>query len=51
MLYQHRVDENVAAAAVSLDAADMARLDATLAPGVVAGARYNERNMSFIDRG
>lgn len=45
------LDENVAAVHIMLDANEMARLDASLAPNVVAGPRYNERNMSFIDRG
>ena len=33
-----------------LDAAEIARLDAALAPEAIAGPRYNERMMSFIDR-
>jgi aryl-alcohol dehydrogenase-like predicted oxidoreductase len=44
------LEENVAAAALSLSAAEMAQLDAALPPGAVAGPRYNERNMSFVDR-
>lgn len=44
------LDENVAAAALKLDAAEMATLDAALAPGKVSGPRYNERVMSTIDR-
>jgi aryl-alcohol dehydrogenase-like predicted oxidoreductase len=44
------LEEDVGAAAVSLGAADIARLDAGLAPEVVAGPRYNERYMRFIDR-
>jgi hypothetical protein len=40
----------VAAAEVTLSAAEMARLDAALPPSVVAGPRYNERMMAFIDR-
>jgi aryl-alcohol dehydrogenase-like predicted oxidoreductase len=42
--------ENVRASQVTLTEGEMARLDATLAPGVVAGARYNDRLMSYIDR-
>ena len=44
------LEENVAAASISLSADEVARLDAALAPEVVAGPRYNERNMSFVDR-
>ena len=44
------LEENVAAAAITLDAAEMAALDAALAPGKVAGPRYNERVMTTIDR-
>jgi aryl-alcohol dehydrogenase-like predicted oxidoreductase len=44
------LEENVAAADVRLGAAEMARLDAALPPSVVAGPRYNERMMAFIDR-
>ena len=42
--------ENVRASQVTLTEEEMTRLDATLAPGVVAGARYNDRLMSYIDR-
>jgi aryl-alcohol dehydrogenase-like predicted oxidoreductase len=44
------LEENVAAADVSLSPAEIRRLDAALPPEVVAGPRYNERMMSFIDR-
>jgi aryl-alcohol dehydrogenase-like predicted oxidoreductase len=44
------LDENVAAADLSLSAAEIDRLDAALPPEVVAGPRYNERMMAFIDR-
>ena len=44
------LEENVAAAAFHLDPAAMAELDAALAPGKVAGPRYNERVMSMVDR-
>ena len=44
------LEENVAAAEVRLSAADMARLDAALPPSLVAGPRYNETMMAFIDR-
>ncbi|ESZ55390.1 aldo/keto reductase [Mesorhizobium sp. M0761] len=44
------LEENVAAAAITLDAAEIAALDAALAPGKVSGPRYNERVMTTIDR-
>jgi aryl-alcohol dehydrogenase-like predicted oxidoreductase len=44
------LEENVAAAGLSLSATELARLDSALPPEVVAGPRYNERMMSFIDR-
>jgi len=44
------LEENVAAADVRLTPDDMAVLDAALPPGTVAGPRYNERQMSFVDR-
>ena len=47
---RRHLEENVAAAAFSLDAGELARLDAALPPGAAAGARYDERNMRFVDR-
>ncbi|ESW99022.1 aldo/keto reductase [Mesorhizobium sp. LSJC268A00] len=44
------LEENVAAAAIQLDPAETAALDAALAPGKVSGPRYNERVMTTIDR-
>jgi aryl-alcohol dehydrogenase-like predicted oxidoreductase len=44
------LEENVAAASLALGTGEMARLDAALAPGAVAGPRYNERQMPFVDR-
>jgi aryl-alcohol dehydrogenase-like predicted oxidoreductase len=44
------LEENIAAADVSLGAAEMERLDAALPPDAVAGPRYGERMMSYIDR-
>ena len=44
------LEENVGAAALSLSAGEVARLDAALPPEAVAGPRYNERLMAFIDR-
>ncbi|RUZ78309.1 aldo/keto reductase [Mesorhizobium sp. M7A.F.Ca.US.006.01.1.1] len=44
------LEENVAAAAVKLDAAEMAALDEALAPGKISGPRYTERGMAMVDR-
>jgi aryl-alcohol dehydrogenase-like predicted oxidoreductase len=44
------LEENVAAAGLSLSMTEIAMLDSALPPEVVAGPRYNERMMSFIDR-
>jgi aryl-alcohol dehydrogenase-like predicted oxidoreductase len=44
------LEENVAAAAIQLDASQMQQLDAALAAGKVSGQRYGERMMATIDR-
>ncbi|HEX6964661.1 MAG TPA: aldo/keto reductase [Gemmatimonadaceae bacterium] len=44
------LEENIAAASIALSAEEMAQLDAALPPGRVAGPRYNERQMGFVDR-
>jgi aryl-alcohol dehydrogenase-like predicted oxidoreductase len=44
------LEENVAAAAVSLEASEMDALDAALAPEKIAGPRYSAANMATIDR-
>ena len=44
------LEENVAAARVSLTAEEMAALDAALAPGKVSGPRYTEKAMQMVDR-
>ena len=44
------LEQNVAAAQVRLDATQMQVLDEALAPGKVAGPRYNPATMSTIDR-
>ena len=44
------LEENVAAASISLDATQMSTLDEALAPGKVAGPRYNPTTMATIDR-
>jgi aryl-alcohol dehydrogenase-like predicted oxidoreductase len=44
------LEENVAAAEISLSAAEMRTLDAALAPEKIAGPRYNAERMSTVDR-
>jgi aryl-alcohol dehydrogenase-like predicted oxidoreductase len=44
------LEENLAAASLALAPAEVAELDHALAPEMVAGPRYNERMMAFIDR-
>lgn len=44
------LEENVAAAQVTLDATQMQALDEALAPGKVSGQRYNPSTMTMIDR-
>jgi aryl-alcohol dehydrogenase-like predicted oxidoreductase len=44
------LEENVGGAALALGPAEIAELDRALPPELVAGPRYNERMMSFIDR-
>jgi aryl-alcohol dehydrogenase-like predicted oxidoreductase len=44
------LEENVASAELVLSPAELRRLDQALPPEVVAGPRYDERMMAFIDR-
>jgi aryl-alcohol dehydrogenase-like predicted oxidoreductase len=44
------LEENLRAADLRLDRQAMERLDAALAPEAVAGPRYNDQMMSYIDR-
>ncbi|MBL8097432.1 MAG: aldo/keto reductase [Anaerolineales bacterium] len=44
------LEENVAAAAVALDAAQMRALDMALPPGTISGQRYSPELMAAIDR-
>ncbi|MHB8424583.1 MAG: aldo/keto reductase [Gammaproteobacteria bacterium] len=44
------LEENLAAAAVTLSVDDMRELDATLSPDTVAGPRYNAERMLSVDR-
>ena len=47
---RRHVEENVGAAAVSLDAGEMAALDTALSADKVSGPRYNEQRMAQVDR-
>ena len=44
------LEENLAAATLSLDRSAMARLDAALNADTISGPRYNEKMMAYIDR-
>ena len=44
------LEENVAAAAIQLDAAQIQALDQALAPEKISGPRYPERMMAMVDR-
>jgi aryl-alcohol dehydrogenase-like predicted oxidoreductase len=44
------LEENVAAAAVKLDGAQLERLDAALSAGKISGKRYSDKIMATIDR-
>ncbi|MGH7516480.1 MAG: aldo/keto reductase [Gemmatimonadales bacterium] len=44
------LEENVGGARLALGSTEIAELDSALAPEVVAGPRYNELMMTFIDR-
>jgi aryl-alcohol dehydrogenase-like predicted oxidoreductase len=44
------LEENAAATSIALTPDEIARLDSALAPEAIAGPRYNERTMKWIDR-
>jgi aryl-alcohol dehydrogenase-like predicted oxidoreductase len=44
------LEENVAASSLTLSTEDMTRLDDALRPEAIAGPRYNERAMGWVDR-
>ncbi len=44
------LEENAGAASIALSADDMTRLDDALRPEAIAGPRYNERAMGWVDR-
>jgi aryl-alcohol dehydrogenase-like predicted oxidoreductase len=45
-----RLEENAAAAAITLTAEDLAALDAAMPPGAAAGTRYTEGGMKAVNR-
>ena len=47
---KHRLEENVAAAAVELTEADLAEIETAAAQITVEGARYTEGSQKLIDR-
>ena len=44
------LEQNVDATNITLSPDEVARLDAALAPNVIAGPRYNEKSMRWVDR-
>ena len=44
------LEENVAAAGIALTPAELAALDAALAPENVSGPRYGQKQMAQVDR-
>ncbi len=44
------LEENIAAASLTLEAEDMAQLDKALPPGAASGQRYSESMMALVDR-
>jgi aryl-alcohol dehydrogenase-like predicted oxidoreductase len=44
------LEENVGAAAIALDASDLATLDAALKPEAVSGERYSAANQAWVNR-
>lgn len=46
---QH-LEQNIAAADIVLDAAEIQALDEAMAPDNISGPRYNQARMSMIDR-
>ncbi|HEX8618704.1 MAG TPA: aldo/keto reductase, partial [Thermoanaerobaculia bacterium] len=44
------LEENIAAVNLTLGADEMAWLDEALAPSAIAGPRYSERSMKYVDR-
>jgi aryl-alcohol dehydrogenase-like predicted oxidoreductase len=44
------LEENAGAAAITLDAGEVKKLDEALAPEAIAGPRYSETAMKWVDR-
>jgi aryl-alcohol dehydrogenase-like predicted oxidoreductase len=44
------LEENIAAASITLEAAEVKKLDEALAPEAIAGPRYSEAAMRWVDR-
>jgi aryl-alcohol dehydrogenase-like predicted oxidoreductase len=44
------LEENVGAVEVRLSPSDMQQLDQALRPEAIAGPRYNEQTMKYVDR-
>ena len=47
---RHYLEENVAAASITLTSDEMSALDSALRPENVSGPRYNEKQMAMVDR-
>jgi aryl-alcohol dehydrogenase-like predicted oxidoreductase len=46
---REQLNESLGALALSLDAADLARIDAAVSPDRTAGARYDPAQMAHLD--
>ena len=46
----HHLEENIAAASITLNDEELRKLDSAFAPGSIAGQRYNETRMRLVDR-
>ncbi|HEX9985522.1 MAG TPA: aldo/keto reductase [Thermoanaerobaculia bacterium] len=44
------LEQNAAATEIELSAAEVSQLDASLAPDAIAGPRYNDKSMQWVDR-
>ncbi len=48
--HQKFLEKNVEAINISLSLADIKKLDEAIPPGKIAGHRYSEQQMKFVDR-
>jgi aryl-alcohol dehydrogenase-like predicted oxidoreductase len=46
---REQLSESLGALNISLDAADLARIEAAVSPGLTAGARYDPAQMAHLD--